>query len=310
MKLKYLITTAAIPFLMTACLKDKDKFGLEGDKGSIVSEIYDVNLYGDLKVMSLNAAPATETVGLITLKFYAARDAQPAGDVTLHLTRKDALATAQGLTIPPANAITLGSLDVVIPKGAKEVDLPITLNKANLNLSLQYGLGFEASTVSEGVISENAKTIVVAILIKNAYDANYTSTGYFFHPTTGSSRALGPVTKHLATLGAATCQAALADLAGYYFNFDVSGTNTQSWVGVGSAPAAPASGFYTADNPGAVSYDPALGVAPGTAPYVQTTYNNSYNAATKTFYFHYGYGVGAANQNGWTRNVYEKWVRQ
>jgi hypothetical protein len=95
--------------------------------------------------------------------------------------------------------------------------------------------------------------------------------------------------------------------SGYYFWFDVSGTNTlTNWDCTPQPP--PHSGFFTADNPGGLAYPgPEL---PGTAPYVQTTYNNTYNPATKTFWMHYGYGSGATGPTQWSRNIYEKWVRQ
>ena len=44
-----------------------------------------------------------------------------------------------------------------------------------------------------------------------------------------------------------------------------------------------------------------------TAPWVHSTYNNTYNPTTKTFWMHYGYnGTSDAGRN---RQIYEKWVR-
>jgi hypothetical protein len=113
-----------------------------------------------------------------------------------------------------------------------------------------------------------------------------------------------------------TSNTAVGDLGGsnYTFNFDTNGSVVSNWVAEGATPAAPASGFFTADNPGSVSYTTTgaagAGIQPGTAPYVQTTYDNSYDATNKIFYFHYGYGSGASSQNGWTRNFYVKMAAQ
>jgi hypothetical protein len=58
-------------------------------------------------------------------------------------------------------------------------------------------------------------------------------------------------------------------------------------------------------NPAGVTYP--VAAPPGTAPWLHSTYNNTYDPATKTFWMHYGYNGTAQN---WTRTVYEKWVRK
>ena len=310
MKLKSFITIASVSLLLSSCLKSENTIGLIEDKGSIVSEISDVSYYGDVKVLSLNAVPATETVVGLTLKFYAPRSVKPANDITLHLTMNNSLATGLGLTIPSSAAIVLPSLDVVIPKTSGVAEMNFTINKNQLDLSKQYGLGFDLTTASEGVVSELGKQIVVAFIIKNAYDADYTTTGFFFHPA--APRPLD-ATKHLTTLGAATCGTYQGDLSGFTFTFDVSGSNLTNYVAVGAPGPSNggSSGFMTADNPGGVDYSSSAPNATGTNPWTITNYNNTYNAATKTFFMHYGYRAGVTgSQNIYTRQVYEKWVRQ
>ena len=144
--------------------------------------------------------------------------------------------------------------------------------------------------------------IVYIITIQNEYDADYTTKGYFVHPS--SPRALSDV-KHLTTVSAVRCLAPHSDLYGsdYYFEFDVSSENTlTNYAASGATLPVPQSGFMTVDNPTA---DPNY---PG-SPYVSSTYNNTYDPAGQIFWMHYGYGTGAASQYGFSREVFEKWTR-
>jgi hypothetical protein len=309
MKIKSIIILAASSLVLASCLKSKGIIGLQDDSGSVVTEIWDVNYYGGEKPLSLNATPATETVTLVTLRSYYPRSNKPKGNVHVTLTLDPGAVTNAGLTPFPSNGYSLPGLEFDIPAGATEgsFDVPITINKNNLNLANTYGIAFHISAVSNGVISELAKSIVVAILIKNAYDADYHATGFFFHPS--APRSLDAV-KHISTLGAARIQGQLGDLGGYNFAADVVGTSVTNWSGapVTSMPTPPSSGLFTADRPGNGPYPGPE--QPGTAPYLHSSYNNTYDAATKTFWMHYGYGVGSSSETGWSRQVYEKWVRQ
>jgi hypothetical protein len=186
--------------------------------------------------------------------------------------------------------------------------------KVNMDLTAlpagQNALGFTITTAAGATIG-GIKSAFVAIGAKNAYEANYTVTGYFYHPTAGRAIA---ATKAITTLGVTTCRVPHSDLytSNYYFQMDVSGTNTlTNWVSLGACPPAPAAGFMTTDNPGGVDFSAsAPPVPPGTDPYTATKYNNTYNPTTKTFWMHYGYGTGSTAPTGWTRQVYEQWVRQ
>jgi hypothetical protein len=309
MKMKLLLIAFFSAVLLGSCLKSEDPFGFNADKGSIVSEIFDRSYYGDLKVIALEATPPTETFNVIELKMYAPRSNKPAADIQVTLQLVPSLVAANGLTALPAAAYSIPSLTVTIPKNGGSFKLPLTLNKSLLNLALVYGIAFKIATVSEGIISDLASEVTCAMIIKNAYHADYTVTGYFFHPSAGSSRVISG-TKGLSTLGANRSQGQVGDLGGWNFQIDINGTALSNWGSYNGAnpPAPPSSGFFTADNPGSIAY-PDAPPAPGTAPWLQTTYNNSYNPATKTFLFHYGYGGGSTSQNGWSRNIYERWVR-
>lgn len=183
MKLKSLLIIGASSMLLASCLKSRDSLGLINDKGSIVTEISDVNVSGDLKSVALGATPTSETFTLITLKSYAPRSNQPAGGkvhVKLALDNS-AVTSIPGLTVLPSNSYTIPGLEFDVPSSG-QLSIPITLNKAALDLSKSYGLGFKIAEVSAGTISELAKSIVVNILIKNKYDGRYQLTGFHNRP--------------------------------------------------------------------------------------------------------------------------------
>jgi hypothetical protein len=218
-------------------------------------------------------------------------------------------ATNQLVPLPSA-LYQIVTKTITIPSGGRKATIQLKIPNATLlDVNLIYGIGITLVSNDAGVtISSNLKKALFAISAKNAYDANYTVTGFLFHPTGPRSISL---TKRLSTAGAIRLQAPLGDLGpqGYAFQFDViGGTTLGNWAAVGACPPAPQSGFYTADNPGGIAYPgPEL---PGVAPFLYSLYNNTYNATTNTFWMHYGYGVGSSDQTGWSRNVYEKWVRQ
>lgn len=133
----------------------------------------------------------------------------------------------------------------------------------------------------------------------------YQSTGYFFHPTSPRELSLSkPVTK----VGLSTYQTTLGDY-GYTFQFSVdSNNNLTNWIllpGTGIEN----SGFMTSDNPGEFTF-PSF-QQPGDSPWIHSTYNNTYDSATKTFYVHYGYNTNGGNgEITYTRQGYEKLVFQ
>jgi hypothetical protein len=202
MNIKSFSIIALFSVVLTSCLKSRDTLGLYEDKGTIVTEIADVNIFGDTKVVSVDDTPPTETIDLITLKFHSGRDAQPKGGIKVKLQKDDAAVTAAGLTLLPANSYTLPTLEFEIPAGTKELTIPITINKANLDLSQSYGLGLKIAEVSEGVISELAKSIVVNVLVKNKYDGHYRVTGTMTDLTSSALTGYYPMDADLETAGA------------------------------------------------------------------------------------------------------------
>lgn len=307
MKATRLSLILLIPIVLVSCLKSKDSLGVINDNGSIVSEIYDAEYYGGVKVLSLDAAPPSEEIALVELQLFASRDLKPSADIQATLVQVPALVTGNGLTALPANALALPSLTVAIPKETGKVTLKATINKNALDLSKVYGIALKMTAVSEGVINELSKEVLIAIIVKNAYAADYDVTGFFFHPS--APREIHQ-TKSISTLGPARCRGQVGDLAGWNFDFDVNGAVVNNWTSSGATPTSPSAGFMTLDNPGGTDYSASAPYSPGTAPYTVANYGNSYNSGTKTFNLHYGYAGGSTGQNGYTRQIYESWVRE
>jgi hypothetical protein len=320
---KIMISSAllAATFIFGGCLKDKGfdnhEYGINRPQSSPAGIGFPWATASDVQITSVEVKTSAQTVAIPTITLMADQPAPQ--DLHVNLTANQALVAAYNadpahtpLATFPAGAYSISSLKVTIPKGERMGALNITIpTTTGLSFSSIYGLGFTISSVDEAgyKIADNMKNVVVGINVANQYAGTYNTSGYFMHPT--GPRALNDI-KDLGTKSAVGCIAPLADLYGqnYYFDFDVSPTNTlTNWAGRGACPAAPGSGFFTADvpNPAGISPYPASGPTPGSAPWVHSTYNNTYVPATKTFWMHYGYNGTAQN---WTRQAYEKWVKK
>lgn len=318
----HFIKSFLIPVLsiaLVSCLKDKAYDNGEIQSGSghnstikVVGIGLTVSSTSNFAVESFDNSANDTTVNLIPVTLGASEPAQQDIHVTLvaNNTLVDDYNTANGTTyeIPPSTAFTVLNGGVVtIPKGSYTGFLQIKFKPSDF-LGVNYAVGYTISSVQESgyTISGNLPNGIVAIGIKNEFDADYKVTGWFFHPAAG--RAINQV-KHLSTASAIGLQGGVGDL-GSPFTFDVVNNQLVNWF----SDQFTQSGFMTADNPGGVDYSSATnqGHVPGDATFNSTIYNNTYDPATQTFYMHYGYcnSCGAAGQNGYTRQVYEKWVRQ
>lgn len=233
--------------------------------------------------------------------------------LTLDQVALDSFNNNQGTSyvIPPADTYTLDTV-TTIAKGTRQVTVHAVINvaAADYDYTASYALPLTIKSASYGIISSNFGTAIYSFIANNAYADNYTATGYVFHPS--SPRPL-KTTLAGTTAGQNTIQFPVADLGpnGYYFDVDVpsAGGALTNYQAAG-APPAPASGFMTLDNPGGTNYSSAAPNAPGTAPWLSSTYNNTYDASGKTFWIHIGYAGGGNGQNTFTRQFYMKLVAQ
>ena len=310
-KLLFAFLGATLAFV--GCVKHDD-FYKENTDESNRKTVVQIQGAEDIIQYSRDVKATNDTFVLIDLRRYPNSQSGLNEPLTVKLVKNPTLiadynaANGTNFIELPANSYTiLGDINnITFQPGEAIKEIKISVNQSLLDLTESYAIAFSIADAGTGaIINSSLKNGLYNIGIKNPYEAEYTTSGFFFHPS--APRALDDV-KYLYTVSATRCLAPLADLygAGYYFWFDVSPTNTLiNWDCTPQAP--PHSGFFTSDNPGAIAYPgPEL---PGTPPYVQTTYNNTYDPAAKTFWMHYGYGSGATGPTQWSRNIYEKWVR-
>ena len=327
MKLQFikspLILVLILAITATSCLKDKafkngsiqSGSGGSGTNTELISIGLTVSSTSNFLVAAYDNSNNDTTIDLIPVELGGLSAA--AQDIHVTLTPNSALIdaynTANGTsyTFAPSTVYTaLNGGVVTIPKGKRTGFLQIKFKPSDF-LGVTYAWGFTISKVTEAcyTISGNLNNGIVAIAIKNQWDGDYVVTGWFFHPAAG--RVIPGIMKHLSTTSATGLGGGVGDL-GAPFTFDVINNQLVNWSSGGFV----ASGFMTADNPGGKDYSSPTngGHLPGDANYNITIYNNTYDPATKTFYMHYGYCNGgctsSSDQTGYSRQIYEKWVRK
>jgi len=320
MKKHYKILSLAIVFAVTAlqsCTKEDSVFDSDSQGGIIeLADLPSRATSTNYSIVTKSFDAVDEIECPITINYTGVSGAPE--DITLSVAvNSNALSaynSAQATTYTelPATLYTVASNTVTIAKGSKTGTFVLRLKTASFDFTKSYALGVSIQSTSAGTISGNYGTGIYRLVAKNAYEGSYTVTGWFFHPTAG--RAIS-ATKSLATVGATVSQAAIGDLgsSNYYFNFSVDGSTLANFVAAGATPSGLNSGFMTKDQAGASStWVNSSGTAtPGVSPWLAATYNNTYDTASKTFFMHYGYiGSGGSGEASWTRQVYEKWVRQ
>jgi len=302
--------------IVTSCVKKDDMYKENSDE-SARKEVVQINGADDIIQYSRDSKATNDTFILIDLRRYPNTEAGLNQPLTVKLQLNPQLIDDYNTTNLtsfveiPSDAYTL--LDdinnITFPAGEAVKTIQVSVDQSKLDLAQAYALGVSLTDGGGAAVNTSLRDAVYGIGFKNPYEANYKTTGFVFHPSV--PRALDDG-KYLTTVTATRSLAGLGDLyPDYSFEFDVDASNAlTNWGAVGAAPPEPASGFMTADNPGSVDYSAAAPDKPGTDPWVQSTYNNTYDPATKTFWMHYGYGGGSTSQNGFTRQFYEKWVRQ
>jgi len=223
--------------------------------------------------------------------------------------------TANGTSflLMPADAYTVDGWDVNIPAGKRIDSMVVHFDFNKLDLTESYILPITIAQASQPI--EQWNHLMLNIQVKNQYDADYHCTGYVFHP---SAPRADDATYHISTAGPVTCTFPFGDLGsgGYLFNAKVDGASgvvpVDNYAVTGGSAAPPGSGFMVADNPNNVNYSGALPNIAGVAPWVSSTYNNTYNYGTQTFYIHVGYNgtLSAPDPNNYTRQMYLKFVRK
>lgn len=201
---------------------------------------------------------------------------------------------------------------VTIKAGQYFAPVILNFNPSLINLAISNAFAVAIVDAQGVIISANYHTQMYGVVVSNPYAGSYTATGWFFHPAVG--RAIN-ATYTISTISGIRCESQIGDLATFLYDFDVVTNAATNFAPQGATPSTASggsSGFMTADNPGGVDYSNPTnaGNVPGVGQWVSSIYNNTYNAATKTFYLHYGYiATVVGGQSAYTRQIYEKMVR-
>lgn len=317
-----------------------------GDQGQVLVKINNVGVnpannfptYAPIKV-GVTSTP--QSIILMDLRRDVPNNAELNKSLTVQFTLDTALLNAYKIqtgspmvfvdntlfTITGATQTVPGTYQVTFAPG--EFAHPVYLNVPDATLfpaGVIQGLAYTFSTEivsGDGRISFDQRQGIFEIAALNDYEADYKVTGWFFHPSAG--RAINAI-KHLYTISQTRVQGVLGDLgdpsspgSDYWIQFEIAPDNTVfSYKGatVLMADGTPkSSDFMTLDNPAGICYscDPSNGGhQPGDADYNITIFTNTYDPATQTFWLHYGYTNGGTGlgQSSFSRQVYEKWVRQ
>jgi len=261
-----------------AASKDAVGFNLEGgvnykkNVGLVVSDQPQVIDENKLMIGFYSEAPATRDIKV---------------QVALDPSIIDDYNTAYGTSIielDPAS-YSIASTTVTIPAGKQRAAVVVTVPSTTaLDPNNSYGLAFKVISVDGDVqIAANMSKVMLEINIKNIYDGDYVSNGYFYHPS--APRPIIDRPKTLSTVNATSVALELGDLggAGYFAIFDVDpATNAVSILQYPNS--VPIVNFGTGLPTAGPAYSPQW---PRSAEC-----NNVYDPAAEEFKVRYGY-VGA-----------------
>ena len=277
--------------ITTGCLKDDDF-----DNGSIQSVHNTGSTVKPIEI-KLTAANATNflvlavdnsdndtTVDLVPINL-ATADAAPE-DIHVTVELDAALVNnydtinATDYATPASNMYTIINPEVIIPKGSHTGYLQIKFKPSDF-IGGSWALGFKIASIKEAgyTISGNLSTGIVAITVKNQYDANYHSTGYVYHPS--SPRPVDQ-TERLSTVSANSVACGFGDLGGSGYVALLTIDPVTNKVSISD---------YTTGIP-IVGFDNGLPATnPGYTPQWSgsSQCNNTYDPVTKTFYIRMGY---------------------
>ena len=168
---------------LTSCLKDD--ILLDPDKTTNVIELVNTSvpispITSEIIAFSNSFVASAESPLDIVVRYTGAHTAPE--DITVNLTVDPSLITAYNTQnnrtyiALPSNLYTIPSLSVTIPKGGKEVVVPVKLKTNEFDFSKAYAIPLKIESVSSGIISGNYGRALFAVGAKNQYDGEYTHT--------------------------------------------------------------------------------------------------------------------------------------
>ncbi len=296
MKRISLIAFAAILISQTSCLKDKgfenQEYGIK-DPATASAAGVGFNL--------LNKTNFKKTVGVfisdqpqdidgdaVMLALYSGSKATKDIHIKVAVdqTILDDYNTENGTSIPaldPADYTIV--TDAVIPAGQQYAPVKITIpSTMSISPDNSYAIALKILSADAGyTIASNMSKTLVEVVIKNQYDGDYVSNGYFYHPS--APRGITDRPKTLATVNATSVWTELGDLggAGYFAIFDTDPVSNAVTIRQypGSVAIVDFGTGLPSSNPGY------------TAQWANSAdCNNLYDPATESFKVRYGYVGG------------------
>jgi hypothetical protein len=298
MRKYFLFILLSVILFSGGCLKEKEVINVNDNTSRVITEFTN----GDSS--TLNSLALAISTGLVETDLTEIR-IPPRSNVTKNVEVKielnpglvDAYNAENGTSysIPPSSAYAFNTHSYTLTPNSKTTNVKISIDPSAL-IGNEYALGFTITSVTDGEISVLKKDYLVELKAKNAFDGEYTSNGYFYHPT--GPRDIIDRPKTLSTLGPTTVLCELGDLGGngYFAIFDVDASNN---VTITIAPGATGGPYemFTAglpsSNPGYVAEWPGSDLC-----------TNVYDPVNQEFRVRYGY-MGA---NGW--RVTEEFIRR
>lgn len=258
----YSFLASGLAFGLSSCLKDDEHFTDFQNVGA-VAEIPSSAFYG---VEDNQGIPIQTTPTTYSFDVNIASPNPPSQDVTVTLTLDkatldayNAADTTRHYQILPASLYQLSSLTTTVKAGTRLAPIQLTFYSSTDKVpdptaynDAEYALPFKITSATNNVtVSSNYGTKIIFVKIKNQYDGDYHSVGYFTHPVATSSRKIDR-DKTLNTVDLTTVQTEFADLggSGWSMNLRVNADNTVTLIPKGSTPA-------TANQIGINKYDPA-----------------------------------------------------
>lgn len=286
---KYILFILLLSVILSGCLKEKEVLEVNDNTSRVITEFTE----GDsttLHSLALTIATGMVETDLTEVRILPRSNATKNVDVKIELNPGlvDAYNNANGTAyeIPASDVYTFNTHSYTLTPQQKATNVKISIDPSML-VGHTYALGFTINSVTDGEISVLRKDYLVELKAKNAYDGEYTSNGYFYHPTLPRSIDARP--KTLETFSPTSVTVELGDLggSGYFAILDVDASNNVTITPAPGANGAPYT-MFTSDLP---STNPGY-----TAQWPQSTQcNNTYDPVEKAFYLRYGYLGGS----GW-----------
>jgi hypothetical protein len=179
---------AGLVVTSTGCLKDKGfengEYGINDANNSPAGLGFNKGVSYKVNI-GLDLSSSSQTISnQATIMLMSSTPAQSDISVTLEVdpTIIDNYNNTYGTSIEALDPAmyNISSLTVVIPRGAKQVDLPIEIpSTATLDANSTYGIGVRIASADAGyVLSSNMRELLISIGLKNRWDGVYELTGY------------------------------------------------------------------------------------------------------------------------------------